>query len=65
MINKYDWFIRIDDDSYLRISNLDPFLRRLDPNIPLMIGSAGFGRNDEDLVEPNMTYCMGGTDAVF
>lgn len=65
MIDKYDWFIRIDDDSYLHMANLEPFLRKLDPNIPLMIGSAGFGRSNEDLVEPNMTYCMGGTGIIF
>ena len=49
-LDKYDWFMRIDDDAYLNSENLEIFLRKLDPNVPRMIGSAGFGRNDFDYV---------------
>ena len=42
--------MRIDDDAYLNSENLEIFLRKLDPNVPHMIGSAGFGRDQFDFV---------------
>ena len=41
------------------------FLKTLDPNEPMMIGSAGYGRDNEDFVELGMSYCMGGTGVIF
>jgi chondroitin sulfate synthase len=61
----YDWFMRLDDDVYLNFENLEKFLKKLDPSKPLMIGNAGFGRDPDDYVSPNMTYCMGGTGIIF
>jgi chondroitin sulfate synthase len=43
------------------MENLEKFLVRLNPNLPLMIGSAGYGRDKNDFIEQNMSYCMGGT----
>ena len=54
-----------DDDSYLNVEKLTVFLKTLDPNEPMMIGSAGYGRDNEDFVELGMSYCMGGTGVIF
>ena len=54
-----------DDDSYLNVEKLTMFLKTLDPNEPMMIGSAGYGRDNEDFVELGMSYCMGGTGVIF
>ena len=38
---------------------------RLDPSDKLYIGSPGFGKDDGDYVEEEMTYCMGGPGIVM
>ena len=43
-IDKYHWFLRADDDSYVRIHELKDFLSKLDSSQPLYIGSPGKGR---------------------
>ena len=37
-INKYDWFVRLDDDAFISWPILEKLLRRLDPSQPLYIG---------------------------
>ena len=64
-IEKYDWFMRLDDDVYLNFAHLKQWLNRLDPNKLLMMGNAGLGRDKDDYVPPSMTYCMGGTGVIF
>ena len=61
----YEWFLRLDDDAYVHIEHLESFLRRIDSSQPLYIGSPGFGRDDDDFVEDNMVYCMGGPGIVL
>ena len=67
-IDKYDWFMRADDDSYIRIPELLEFLSKLDPNEDLYIGSPGMGR-EEDLERIKLLsherYCMGGPGVIF
>ena len=65
LIHKYDWFIRIDDDTVLQWDNLNEFLVNIDHRENYMIGSPGFGRDNEDYIEDNMVYCMGGTGIIF
>ena len=67
-IDKYNWFLRADDDAYIRIPQLITFLSTLDPTEPLYIGSPGLGRA-EDLERiklfPHERYCMGGPGVIF
>ena len=67
-IDKFNWFLRADDDSYIRVPELLEFLSKLDPTVPLYIGSPGLGRA-EDLERiklfPHERYCMGGPGVIF
>ncbi len=67
-IDKYNWFLRADDDAYVRVPELITFLSALDPTVPLYIGSPGLGRA-EDLERiklfPYERYCMGGPGVIF
>ena len=67
-IDEYSWFMRADDDSYVRVPELVEFLSLLDPSEPLYIGSPGTGRK-EDLNTLGMytheLYCLGGPGTVF
>ena len=40
-------------------------MRRINSSDALYIGSPGFGRDNDDFVEDNMVYCMGGPGIVF
>ena len=67
-INDYNWFMRADDDVYVRIPELLNFLSKLDPSEDLYIGSPGFGRdNDLERIKlyPHERYCMGGPGVIF
>ena len=67
-IDKFNWFLRADDDAYIRVPELLSFLSILDPNVPLYIGSPGLGK-PEDLERikllPHERYCMGGPGVIF
>lgn len=67
-IDKFNWFLRADDDAYIRVPELIKFLSTLDSNVPLYIGSPGLGR-PEDLERiklfPHERYCMGGPGVIF
>ena len=62
--SEYEWFLRLDDDAYVHIEHLESLLRRIDSDQMLYIGSPGFGRDDDDFIEDNMVYCMGGPGIV-
>ncbi|CBY13923.1 unnamed protein product [Oikopleura dioica] len=64
-VNDYEWFLRLDDDAYVHIEHLESLLRRINSSDALYIGSPGFGRDNDDFVEDNMVYCMGGPGIVF
>ena len=67
-INDYNWFMRADDDVYVRVEKLINFLGQLDPNKELYIGQGGTGK-PQDLerikLRPNEHYCMGGPGVIF
>lgn len=67
-INQFNWFMRADDDSYIRIPELLEFLSALDPSEDLYIGSPGMGRQEDlDRVKllSHERYCMGGPGVIF
>lgn len=66
--NSYQWFVRADDDVYIRVSRLDRLLGRLDPNELIYLGRAGVGRRQDIKrlqLKSNERYCMGGPGVVL
>lgn len=67
-INHYNWFMRADDDLYVRVDALVEFLSTLDPSTDLYIGQPGIGKRDDwDRIQlyPNEHYCMGGPGVIM
>ena len=67
-INQYSWFMRADDDLYVRVGPLVEFLSSLDPSSDLYIGQPGIGKPDDwERIQlyPNEHYCMGGPGVVL
>lgn len=61
--DKFEWFMRADDDVYVRGDKLEEFLRSVDSRKPYFIGQAGRGTAAELgtlSLEPNENFCMGG-----
>lgn len=67
-IDEYDWFMRADDDVYVRSGAFEELLGKLDPQQKIYLGRAGMGK-PEDLKRlqllPHEKYCMGGPGVVF
>lgn len=67
-LDKYEWFMRADDDVFIKGDKLEQFLRSVNSSRPQFIGQAGVGTKDEiGLLSLGSTdnYCMGGTGMVF
>ena len=67
-IDDYEWFLRADDDVYLRADKLERFLRTLNSSDDMYIGQAGTGIQSEKGVlglGHADNYCMGGPSAVL
>jgi chondroitin sulfate synthase len=66
-LNEYEWFMRADDDLYVRGDRLEQFLRSLDANKAHLIGQAGLGNSAEYgqlALGHRDNYCMGGPGVV-
>ena len=67
-IDDYDWFMRADDDVYLRVDKLMKFLSRFNASEGLYIGQPGMGKK-EDLARIKLKedehYCMGGPGIIY
>ncbi|KAM4054102.1 chondroitin sulfate synthase 3 [Anomaloglossus baeobatrachus] len=67
-LDKYEWFMRADDDVYIKGEKLEQFLRSLNSSKPLYLGQTGLG-NIEELgklgLEPGENFCMGGPGMIF
>ncbi|XP_060565018.1 chondroitin sulfate synthase 1-like [Ruditapes philippinarum] len=67
-LDKYEWFMRADDDIFIKGDKLEQFLRSINSSKPQYIGQAGVGTKEEiGLLNLGSTdnYCMGGTGMVF
>ncbi|ESP01191.1 hypothetical protein LOTGIDRAFT_139814 [Lottia gigantea] len=66
LTDHYEWFVRSDDDIYIRTDKLELLLRRLDSSKAWYIGQPGYGLKHErgklGLVKP---FCMGGVGITF
>ncbi|XP_043194564.1 chondroitin sulfate synthase 1-like isoform X1 [Amphibalanus amphitrite] len=66
--DKYEWFMRADDDVYVRTDRLGRFLRGINSSQPMFIGQAGLGNKAEfgrlSLASQD-NYCMGGPGIVM
>ncbi|KAM9329808.1 chondroitin sulfate synthase 3 [Gastrophryne carolinensis] len=67
-LEQYEWFMRADDDVYIKGEKLEEFLRSLNSSKPLYLGQTGLG-NIEELgklgLEPGENFCMGGPGMIF
>lgn len=67
-INEFNWFVRADDDMYVRTKKLQKLLQSMHPYEKVYLGRAGMGRQ-HDLnrlsLLPHERYCMGGPGVIF
>ncbi|KAF0038811.1 hypothetical protein F2P81_009295 [Scophthalmus maximus] len=67
-LHQYEWFMRADDDVYIRGEKLELFLRSLNSSKPLYLGQTGLGTAEELgrlALEPGENFCMGGPGMIF
>ncbi|XP_059616322.1 chondroitin sulfate synthase 1 [Phlebotomus argentipes] len=67
-IDKFEWFIRADDDVFIRTDKLEHFLRSIDSSKPQFIGQAGKGNSEEFgllSLEYDENFCMGGPGVIL
>ncbi|CAF0940746.1 unnamed protein product [Brachionus calyciflorus] len=67
-LDKFEWFMRVDDDVYIKPDNLELFLRSLNSSKPQFIGQAGLGNKDEFgllSLDYDENFCMGGPGMIM
>eukprot|EP00062_Callorhinchus_milii_P008088 gi/632950426/ref/XP_007890718.1/ PREDICTED: chondroitin sulfate synthase 3 [Callorhinchus milii] len=67
-LERYEWFMRADDDVYVKGDKLEEFLRSLNSSQPLYLGQTGLGTSEELgklALEPGENFCMGGPGMIF
>ncbi|CAF3449858.1 unnamed protein product [Rotaria sp. Silwood1] len=67
-LNKFEWFMRVDDDVYIRTDNLEKLLRSIDNRKPYYIGQPGVGTKEEFgklALGENENFCMGGPGIIL
>ncbi|PAV83792.1 hypothetical protein WR25_17633 [Diploscapter pachys] len=67
-LDEFEWFLRADDDLYIRGEELETFLRSLDSSRNYLLGQAGLGNSAEyGLLALGSTdnYCMGGPGVIM
>ncbi len=66
--DKYEWFMRADDDIYVKGDKLEQFLLSINSSKSQFIGQAGLGTPEEFgllSLEQNDNFCMGGPGIVM
>ncbi|XP_076468387.1 chondroitin sulfate synthase 1-like [Babylonia areolata] len=64
----FRWFLRADDDLYLRYDQMVQFLNSVDGSLPRYMGRPGIGTPEEKGhlgLGPGKVYCMGGPGVVL
>ncbi|GAB6032439.1 Chondroitin sulfate synthase 1 [Chamberlinius hualienensis] len=67
-LERYEWFMRADDDVYVRGDRLESFLKSVNSSKLLFIGQAGMGNKEEFgqlNLNPDENFCMGGPGIVL
>uniref|UniRef100_A0A8C9VLI5 Hexosyltransferase n=1 Tax=Scleropages formosus TaxID=113540 RepID=A0A8C9VLI5_SCLFO len=67
-LEQFEWFMRADDDVYVKGDRLESFLRSLNSSAPLFLGQTGMGARDELgklALEPGENFCMGGPGVIM
>lgn len=67
-LDKFEWFVRADDDVYIHTAKLERFLRSIDSSKPQFIGQAGKGNSEEFgllSLEFDENFCMGGPGVIL
>ncbi|MBN3318752.1 CHSS1 synthase, partial [Atractosteus spatula] len=67
-LNQYEWFMRADDDVYIKSDRLESFLRSLNSSEAIFLGQTGMGARDELgklALEPGENFCMGGPGVIM
>ncbi|XP_035690669.1 chondroitin sulfate synthase 1-like isoform X1 [Branchiostoma floridae] len=65
-IDKYEWFIRADDDVYIRVDKLQKFLRSVNSSKPLYIGQSESSQKNERLsMSSSDSFCLGGPGVIL
>lgn len=65
---RFEWFLRADDDLYVRMDRLERLLRSVDSRRPAYIGQAGRGNSEEFgllSLEYDENFCMGGPGVIL
>ena len=67
-VDQYEWFMRADDDVYVRSEKLEKLLRTLDSSNDAVVGQGGVGKKDEidqlGLLKGEC-YCIGGPGVIM
>lgn len=67
-LDKFEWFMRVDDDVYIKPDKLELFLRSLNSSKEQFIGQAGLGNKDEFgllALDYDENFCMGGPGIIM
>ncbi|XP_062602909.1 chondroitin sulfate synthase 1-like [Saccostrea cucullata] len=67
-INNFEWFMRVDDDVFIKGDRIEKLLRSINSSIPQYIGQAGIGKKEELgklYLNKNENFCMGGPGVAF
>lgn len=67
-LDQYEWFMRADDDVYIKSERLESFLRSLNSSEAVFLGQTGMGARDELgklALEPGENFCMGGPGVIM
>lgn len=66
--DRFEWFLRADDDVYVRTDKLETLLRSVDSRKPWFIGQAGRGTAEEFgllSLDHDENFCMGGPGVIL
>ncbi|OQR72371.1 chondroitin sulfate synthase 1-like [Tropilaelaps mercedesae] len=68
LLDKFEWFMRCDDDVYVHTERLELFLRSINSTKAHFIGQAGLGNKAEHgqlNLAPDQNFCMGGPGIIM